>query len=218
MKAVCLFLLFFISFVSCTEQESFLCWNADRSQAISFSYDGLMGSVTVEDIHTFHQIRSIKGSFSADMKGGTHFLKMGDDQIILRYIQDTVYVKIQLPSGVFLADSEKIQNREDWLNQTRYHSVYPVVWQYRFDKKTKQLSFSSFPLSKPRSSIKQKFNYKREDNQIYPYKVKDLTHKESSTVFKLHERKYEKNYPNCDDESLSAKSFIRKILKLLLFP
>ena len=218
MKAICLSLLCFISFVSCTEQKDFLCWDSNRSQAVSFSYDNLMGSVTIEDIHTFHSIRSIKTSFNSDMKSGTHFLKMEESHITLQYIQDTVYVKIQLPSGKFLKDSEKIHNREDWLNQIRYHAVYPVVWDYRFNKKSKQLSFSSFPLHKPRSSIKQKFNYSQKDNQIYPYKVKDLTNEESSAVFKLHERKYKKDYPNCDDESLSTKSFIRKILKLFLFP
>ena len=203
--------------VSCTE-KSFVCWNKQRTEATAFAFDDSLNTVTVDDRLTYSTFTSSKESLNSSMPGGTHILQMNPNSIILQVIQDTVFTKTRLSSGKFIKDYNEIKTEHDYLNQRRYHAVYPVVWKYVFDKNSATLSFYANPLPIPRSSIEQKFIYDKSTNDLAPQKVRDLTEKESSAVFPPKEKAYTRLYPNCEEESPnSIKRFFRSIFRLFQF-
>ena len=214
---IILLILFFFTFsVSCT-QKSFVCWNEEETEAIAFAFDSIVGYAVVEDIHDFYILNAEK-QLNSDMPGGSHTLQMDQNTVVLEFIQDTVYTKTKLPSGQFIKDSSEIKNRYDYLNQRRYHAVYPVVHKYVFDKKLLKLSLFYSPLPKPRSAIEQEFIYDKTRNNLYPKKVKDLTQSESASIFPPHEKTSTFLYPKCKNETYSLKRILRTILGYLIFP
>ena len=152
------------------------------------------------------------------MPGGAYRLQMNPDFIDLEVIQDTVFTKTRLPSGQFIKSSDEIQTQEDYLKQIRYHSVYPVIRKYIFNKKSLQLTYSSRPLPKPRSAIEQKFVYEKETDSLRPYKTRDLEEEELKGIFPAHEKTRVRPYPNCEQESFfSIKQKVRSMLKYWIF-
>ena len=214
---VLLLTFFFLTFsISCT-QKSFVCWNEDKTKAMAFAFDDNLNYVTVRDIFRYSTLDSHKEHLASHMPGGTHRLQMDQDVITLEVIQDTVFTKTKLPSGKFIESHEEIATEDDYLKQIRYHAVYPVVWKYVFDKDSLKLSFSSFPLPKPRSAIEQKFIYDKSKDDFYFQKTKDLTDKEFSILFPSNEKAYNSNY-NCEEEdAYSLKRMLRSIVKYLNF-
>ncbi len=210
---IVLFLSLF--FISCT-QNSFVCWNEAKTEAIAFAYDDSLIYVNVDDIHSYSTLDS-KKSLNSNMPGGTHKLEMNENMIVLEVIQDTVFTKTRLPSGNFIKNHTEIKTKHDYLNQRRYHAVYPVVLKYVFDKYSSKLAFSARPLPIPRSAIEQKFIYNKTTKKLYPEKTKDLTHEEFSTIFPAHENSYTNTYPNCEDDFNPFKRSIRTILKYFYF-
>ena len=216
-KLVFLLSLFlFTSSVSCT-QKSFLCWNEKRTKAMAFAFDDILNHVKVRDIHGYSTLTSSKEPLQSHMPGGTHRLQMNSSLITLEVIQDTAYSKNQLPSGKFIKSNTAI-SEEEYLKQTNYHAVYPVIWRYVFDKKLLTLSFSSSPLPKPRYATKAKFVYDKTADDYFLEKTKDLTAKELSEIFPPEEKFYTDIYPNCEEESFSFKRIIRSIIRQLSFP
>ena len=210
-----LFLCLF--FISC-KQKSFLCWNELKTKAMAFSFDETSNYVTVRDIHRYSTVNSNKEPLQSHMPGGIHRLQMNPDFIILETIQDTASAKIQLPSGEFTNSHTEFESEEEYLKQTRYHAVYPVIHKYIFDKKLSKLSLSYSRLPKPRSAIVQQYVYDKIADEYFLEKIKDLTDKEFSTIFPPHEKSQTYMYPNCEEESHSMKRIIRSILKHLTFP
>ena len=215
---IILLILFFFTFsVSCT-QKSFVCWNEEETTATAFSFDDVLNTVTVRDIHSYSILNSKKEPLNSNMPGGTHTLQMDEDFITLQVIQDTVFVKTRLPSGEFIKNPADITNEHDYLNQRRYHAVYPVIWKYVFDKNLLKLSLFYSPLPKPRSAIEQEFIYDDTRGDLYPRKVKDLTADEFSVIFPPHEKSSTFLHPKCKEETNSLKRTLRSIIKHLIFP
>lgn len=212
-----LFVLFLFTFSASCTQKSFVCWNEEETEAVAFSFDDILNTVTVRDIHSYAVLNAKKEPLSSDMAGDTHALQMDEDFITLEVIQDTVFVKTRLPSGEFIKDPSKIDNEYDYLNQRRYHTVCPVVRKYVFDKQLEQLSLSYSPLPKPRSAIEQEFIYDKSRGDLYPRKVKDLTLEEFSVIFPPHEKSSTFLYPNCKEETHSLKRILRTIIRTLTF-
>ena len=213
-----MFTLFSCSlFISCT-QKSFLCWNEQKTKAMAFAFDETLNYVTVRDIHRYSTLNSSREHLQSHMPGGTHRLQINPDSIILETIQDTASAKIQLPSGKFTNTHTEFKSEEEYLKQTRYHAVYPVIHKYIFDKKLSALSLSYSRLPKPRSAIVQKYIYNKTADEYYLEKIKNLTDKEFSTLFPAHEKSKTYMYPNCEEESQSMKRMTRSILRQLTFP
>ena len=210
-----IFILFTFS-VSCT-QKSFVCWNEEETKATAFSFDDVLNTVTFGDIHSYSTLNAKKEPLNSDMPGGTHTLQMDDDLITLEVIQDTVLVKTRLPSGEFIKNPADIDNEYDYLNQRRYHAVYPVVHKYVFDKELSKLSLFYSALPKPRSAIEQEFIYDKTRGDLYPRKVKDLTAEEFSLIFPPHEKSSTFLYPKCREETHSLKRILRTIIRMLTF-
>ena len=207
--------------ISCSQNSyiyNYICWNKKRTQAIAFSFDNQLKSVTIGDIHSYFILTSQNQPLDASMSGDTHKLQMNQHSITLEVIQDTVYVKTRIPSGQFV-NPKDIKIEEDYFNQRRYHAVFPVVHKYVFDKKSPQLSVFYSPLFPPRRAIEQKFVHQGGDKyDIYPEKVKDLGLEESAAIFPPEEKTSSFSYPNCEDEgSYSLKKMIRSILKRFQF-
>ena len=209
-------LLLFTSSVSCT-QKSFLCWNENRTEATAFAFDDISNTVKVRDIHSYSTFNSSKEPLQSHMPGDTHRLKMDKDFITLKFIQDTAYAKTQLSTGKFIKPNTEI-TEEEYMKQTRYHAVYPVVWKYVFDKNASTLTYSSSPLPKPRYSSKAKYVYDKKTDDFYFEKIKDLSAEELSRIFPPEEKNYTHVYPNCEEESYSFKRIIRSIIRQLSFP
>ena len=209
--------LLFVCSVSCT-QKSFVCWDKQRTEAMAFAFDDTLNDVTVRDIYTYSTFDSKKEPLNSDMPGGTHTLQMKESVITLEVIQDTVFTKYRLPSGKLIKSHTEIKTEYDYLNQRRYHAVYPVIWKYVFDKNSLELSFSSWPLPKPRSAIEQEFIYNKTTDDLYPRKTKDLTEEEFSLIFPAHEKRYSHMYPHCEkEEPHSLKRFLRTLSKYFNF-
>lgn len=213
---ILLFILF-TSSVSCT-QKSFVCWNKEETEATAFAFDDISNIVTVRDIHSYSTFNSKREALSSEMSGGTHRLQMDEDLITLEFIQDTVFVKTRLPSGKFIKDPSKIDNEYDYLNQRRYHAIYPVVHKYVFDRELSELSLFYSPLPSPRSAIEQEFIYDDTRGGLYPRKVKDLTDQEWSSIFPPHEKSSTVRYPKCKEDTGSLKRILRTIIRHLTFP
>lgn len=212
------FTLFLYTFsISCT-QKSFLCWNEQKTEAMAFAFDEISNYVTIRDIHRYSNLNSSKEPLQSHIPRGTHRLQMNPNSITLEVIQDTASSKIQLPSGKFTNSHTEFESEEEYLKQTRYHSVYPVIHKYIFDKELSKLSLSYSRLPKPRSAIAQKYIYDKTADEYFLEKVKDLTDKEFSTIFPAHEKSKTYMYPNCKEESHSMKRMIRSILRHLTFP
>ncbi len=213
-----LFVLFFSTFsISCTHR-SFVCWNEKNTKAIAFEFSDDLRYVKVSDIHSYNILNSKKIPLNSNMPGGTHKLEINQNSITLKVIQDTVFTKTQLPSGKFIKYHSEIKSQHDYLNQRRYHAVYPVVWKYVFNRDSLKLSFSLIPLPKPRKSIEQKFIYDENKKNLYPEKVRNLTEKESALIFPSHEKTKTFIYPKCKEEDAhSLKKFLRTISKYLKF-
>ncbi len=211
-----LILILFTFSVSCT-QKSFVCWNEEKTEAIAFSFDDILNIVTVRDIHSYSTLNAKKEPLDSDMPGGTHVLQMDEDFITLEVIQDTVLVKTRLPSGEFIKNPADIDNEYDYLNQRRYHAVYPVVHKYVFDKGLSKLSLFYSALPKPRSAIEQEFISDKTRGDLYPRKVKDLTAEEFSSIFPPHEKSSTFLYPKCREETYSLKRILRTIIRHLTF-
>lgn len=210
-----LFLLIFS--VSCTK-KSFICWNKEKTKAVAFSFDNILNTVTIADIHGYSTLTSSQKSLQSHMPGGTHRLKMDKDLIVLKVIQDTVFTKTKLPSGKFIKSHTEIETEDDYLKQKRYHAIYPVIHKYIFDKKLLKLSFSSRPLPRPRSAIEQKFIFDKATDDLYPEKTKDLSPEELSAIFPAHEKTHNSTYPDCKQENAySIKRFFRTILRYFQF-
>ena len=211
-------LVIFICSVSCTK-KSFVCWNEQKTEAIAFAFDDTLNQVTVRDIYEYSTLNSKKEPLKSHMPGGTHRLQMDQNVITLEVIQDTVFTKTRLPSGEFIESHTEIKTENDYLNQRRYHAVYPVIWKYVFDKKLLKLSFSLSPLPKPRSAIEQKFIYDKATDDLYPEKTKDLTTEELSLIFSSHKKPTTYIYPHCERENdYSLKRILRSIYRHLSFP
>ncbi len=208
-----LFLSPLIFSISCT-QQSFVCWNEQKTKAVSFAFDETMNSVTVKDIYQYSTLDSSNKPLSSHMPGGTHRLKMNKDSITLEVIQDTVFTKTRLPSGRFIKSHTEIKTQNDYLKQRRYHAVYPVIHKYIFEKKSLKLSLFYSPLPKPRSAIEQEFIHDKTTNDLHPKKTKDLSPEELTLIFPPHEKTTPYIYPDCKkEESYSLKRTIRTILK-----
>ena len=209
--------LLFTSSVSCT-QKSFVCWNEKKTEATAFAFDDTINSVMIGDIHQYSTFTSSKVPLNSSMPGATHILEMKSNSIILQVIQDTVFTKTRLPSGKFIKDYNEIKTEYDYLNQRRYHAIYPVIWKYIFDKNSQQLSFFANPLPIPRSAIEQKFIQDRATGSLNPQKVKNLTKEEFALIFPPQEKAYTRMYPNCEEEEPhSLKRFFRSIFRLFQF-
>lgn len=217
-KPISLLFLFPLIFsISCT-QQSFVCWNEQKTKAIAFAFDEAMGSVTVKDIYEYFSLKSINEPFNSLMPGGTYKIQMNEDSITLEVIQDTVFTKTKLPSGRFIKSHTEIKTQNDYLKQRRYHAIYPVIDKYVFEKKSLKLSLFYTPLPKPRSAIEQEFIYDKTTKNLSPKKTKDLTSKELPLIFPLHEKTETYFYPNCKkEEEYSLKRTIRTILKYFYF-
>lgn len=209
-------LLLFTSSVSCT-QKSFLCWNENRTEATAFAFDDISNTVKVRDIHSYSTFNSSKEPLQSHMPGGTHRLLMDKDFITLEVIQDTAYAKTQLYTGEFIKPNTEI-TEEEYLKQTFYHAVYPVLWKYVFDKKLLKLTYSSAPLPKPRRATMARNVYDKTADDYYFEKIKDLNAEELSRIFPPEEKSYTHVYPNCEEESYSFKRIIRSIIRQLSFP
>ena len=209
-------LLLFTSSVSCT-QKNFLCWNEKRTEAMAFSFDDILSTVKVRDIHSYSTFNSSKEPLQSHMPGGTHRLLMDKDFITLEVIQDTAYAKTQLSTGEFIKPNTEI-SEEEYLKQTFYHAVYPVLWRYIFDKNSSTLTYSSSPLPKPRRATMARNVYDQKTDEYYFKKVKDLNAKELSQIFPPEEKFYTKAYPHCETESYSFKRIFRSIIRQLSFP
>jgi len=209
-----LFIIFF--FVSCT-QKSFVCWNERETEAVAFAFDEVLQCVTVRDIHNYSALSARREPLNSDMPGGTHTLQMDENLIILEVIQDTVLVKTRLPSGELTTDPSRIDNEYDYLNQRRYHAVFPITHKYVFDKQMSRLSLFYSLLPKPRSAIEQEFIYDKARDGLYPRKVKDLTLEESSMIFPAHEKSSVFLYPKCKEDTYSLKRILRTIIRTLTF-
>ena len=209
-------LFFFASSISCT-QKSFLCWDEQKTKAMAFAFDDISNSVKVRDIQSYSTFTSSKKPLQPHMPGGTHRLQMNSGLITLEVIQDTAYSKNQLPSGKFIKSNTTI-SEEEYLKQTNYHAVYPVLWRYVFDKKSLTLSFSSSPLPKPRYATKAKFVYDKTAGDYFLEKTKDLDSKELSRIFPPQEKIHTVMYPHCEEESFSFKRIVRSLIRQLSFP
>ena len=183
---------------------------------MAFSYDDILGTVTVRDIHSYSTLDSKEEPLNSDMPGGAHRLQMEEDLIILEVIQDMASDRVQLPSGKFIDGNTVFENEEEYLKQTRYHAVYITVRKYVLDRQLLKLSYSSTPLPKPRSAIEQKYVYDQRTGEYHFVKTRDLTDKEFALLF--NKKVYEEGYPHCEDESYSLKKTIRSILRMLSFP
>ena len=76
--------------------------------------------------------------------GGKYNIHYGEEKIRLRYIQDAIITKIELPSGELIeesADTTPWDNlyagRYDRLS--RYHATYPAIYEYEFNPIKKNL-------------------------------------------------------------------------------
>ena len=76
--------------------------------------------------------------------GGKYNIHYGEGKIRLRYIQNTVITKIELPSGEIIEESADMTpwdnlyaGRYDRLS--RYHATYPAIYEYEFDQIKKNL-------------------------------------------------------------------------------
>ena len=211
------FFIPFIFSISCT-QKSFVCWNEKKTQALAFSFNETMGYVTVKDIRRYSTLTSRKKPLKSHMPGGTHTLEMNKDFITLKVIQDTVLIKTRIPSGKFIKNPTEIKTEYDYLNQKRYHAIYPIIHKYFFDKKLLKLSLSYLPLSKPRSAIEQEFIQNKKTNDLHPKKRRELTPEELLLIFPPHEKTKTYIYPRCEKEkTYSPKGILRSILKYFHF-
>jgi len=205
-------LLFFCFFSLSCSGTSYLCWNEIKTEAIAFSYG--LGTITVDDSRIYNMIYSQKKPLNSEMPGGSYVLKIEPSLITLERIQDTVYVRVKLPSGEFLETFSYIEDIEDYLNQIRYHAVYPVVRKYVFDKEALSLSYSATPLFKPRSAIEQKLvNYNEETQRGTFKETRNLSPQEAFDILQIDKRAYSYEYPRCEDESFSIKRILRYLLK-----
>ena len=187
---------------------------------MAFSYDEIMGSVTVKDMFSFYDLKSEKTPLNSKMPGGSHIIKMDSSSIILEYIQDAAYSRTQLPSGHFIENyEEEIKTEEDYKSQIIYHAVYPVVWKHIFDKKQLSLSFFADLLPIPRSATELRFNPSVPIGHRSSFKkVRDLAPKEAAQIFQIKKKSYVEKYPNCENETFSLKRIIRSTLRTLFFP
>ena len=169
--------------------------------------------VRVNDLHDFYLVTATP-QLTANMKGGSHALKMTNSHIILSYIQDTIYSKTRLPSGKFIDNPSMIKDLEIFWKRTRYHATIPVVYQYTFDREKSSLKLKTYRL-KQRAAQEQKF-IRVEGGRGYPQKLRDLSTEDVNKVFPFKAVTYD--YPQCEPESFfSVKRFVRFFFKLLYF-
>ena len=210
-----LFQLFFIIFffVSCT-QKNLTCWNEQKTQSETFVFDDTLKYLVVRRFLTYNVLASQSGPLRSEMPEGAYRLKISPDFVDLEEIQDRVYTKTRLPSGQFIKSSSAIQTQEDYLKRRSYHSVYPVIRRYIFNRKTLQLTLSFRPLPKPRSAIELKLVYEKATDSLRPDKARDLKAEELSELFPAHEKTSVYLYPNCEQKTFF--SIIKKKGKLIL--
>ena len=161
--------------------------------------------------------KKYKENLTASDLGGTYNISVTDSYVSLKYIQDTVYTKMLLPSGTMI-EARKEQSAWNGLYAKKYdslyiyHGVFPVIYSYQFDKVEKNLIYTKLALE-PRSF--KKLSYKRganggrarlvdEENLGSHYAKKifpDRLNKERRSVFK-----------DCEREA-TVPSFFRSLIR-----
>ena len=208
MKKLSLCLCFTTILTGCGDSVYYLCWNQQRTAAVSFQvYTDW--AVTIDDIYSYHVLTSETEPLNASMPGGSHILKYNNNSVTLQAIQDTVSVRYRLANGEVVADYSQLDGDRDRPLLAvihRFHVTFPKIEAYTFDRTHQALSLTHTYLRPPRKTIKQRFVLLPDDNWTEPENVGTLSASELAS-FPHHSQTF--SYPLCEREHGSVKRVLR---------
>ena len=179
----------------------FVCRGDNASRPVIYSH-GEMG-IVLNDFYEYWRWRSKPEPLTEKDPGGTYRLIMGQENIILEYIQDTVLVAYKNSAGKIVRDIPK-----EFARVRRYHAVFPSFNEYVFDKDGATLTISNSLMYPPRKIIEQKF-----DPKGRPQLVRVVPREEASAIFPI-PRPTVGHYPHCTPESNNIFKKMERFFRL----
>ena len=188
-------------------QNRFVCRGEKTSRPVIYSYgeNGIM----LNDFYEYHVWRSKPEPLTAKDKGGSYRLNMGEESIVLEYIQDTVLVAYKNPAGKIVKEIGSIKSPRKFARVRRYHAIFPSFNEYVFDKQKATLTVHNTLMHPSRRIIEQKFTPKGK-----PRLVKVLSSKDAATIFPPRKLSVSR-YPHCRQESRNIVKSLGRFLRQL---
>ena len=210
------FYIFYLFFME-TVGDYFVCFNEkkDRAEDISLEWDGIViGHKSFPNYSV-----NFKEPLQADMRGGSYNITRTDEQVIVRYIQDTVLLRVELPSGEIVKDTQEVWNAfyaRSYQHIVHYHLTTPVINEYVFNRKKPILTLHylySFPPRRTQGT----FYRLDQQEKVISKKLAPLSPQRNEFIFRqLLTEKLAYHFPHCERENV-FQGLLRHILKVLQF-
>ena len=218
MKWLWFFVLFLIN-ICVASAESFAYFCEDKKgKKIYFSWDSekvVVGrsAYYFKDSFLSSFMKDYKDPLKGHMDPNSYNVKQTDKKITLRLIQDTVLLRETSPKGPLLRG----ENNKLWQDFykgvypyiIRYHSIFPVVNQYEFDKEKKQLTLTYEYDFSPRKVTKITFSLSPKGK--VQRKSEILSDKEAQKIYKERTKRRSWKYHQCKEKS-AKRSFLHNLI------